>query len=483
MTKPARFLDSATFAFLDIETTGGNASHDRITEIGIRFWRAGQVVGEWQTLINPQTRISPFIQSLTGISDAMVAQAPLFEDISAELESQLEDTIFVAHNARFDYGFIKAEFRRLGLLFSAKVLCTVKLSRKLYSGFRRHNMDALIERHGLGQVQRHRAMGDVSAMLAFFEHALAEKGGHSMEAAVRDLLQRPSIPSNLPTDVLHGLPHGPGVYRFYGENDVLLYVGKSTDIAQRVASHFSGDHNSSRGIRMSESLRRVDWTETAGELGALLLELKQIKELSPLFNRRSRAAKNLVSIELVENADGYLQARLAREIEPHRLGDYFGLFRSKKDAERALSGIAAKNDLCNKLLALEPEHPGPCFQRTLGRCRGACDGGEDVVKYNLRVQIAFHGLRLKTWPWRGPVAVFEHNAATGRTDILVVYNWMHVATLHNEDELPDLSLRGQAVKFDLDSYKLVVKALMGQDGRSLKVVELGAIGQPDVHMP
>lgn len=483
MTKNTQILGSATFAFLDIETTGGNSSHDRITEIGIRFWRAGEVVGEWQTLINPETRISPFIESLTGISDAMVADAPVFEDITGVLEEQLKDTIFVAHNARFDYGFIKAEFRRLGLLFSAKVLCTVKLSRTLYPGFRRHNMDALIERHHLEQVQRHRALGDVSAMMAFFEHALAEKGNDAMEAAIRNLLQRPSIPSNLPTDVLQDLPRGPGVYRFYGENDALLYVGKSTNIAQRVASHFSGDHNSSRGIRMSESLRRVDWTETAGELGALLLELKQIKQLKPLFNRRSRAAKNLVSIELAENSSGYLQARLVWEIEPHRLGDYFGLFRSKKDAEKALSGIAAKNDLCNKLLGLEPDGDGPCFQRSLGRCRGACDGGEDVVRYNLRTQIAFHGLRLKTWPWKGPVGVVEHNARTGRTDILVVYNWMHVATLRGMDEIDGLSLRGQAVNFDLDSYKLVVKALMGQDGRSLKVIELDAVSAPDVLMP
>lgn len=483
MAKNTLTLDSATFAFLDIETTGGNSSHDRITEIGVRFWRAGEVVDEWQTLVNPETRISSFIESLTGISNDMVASAPKFEDIAGDLEAILKDTVFVAHNARFDYGFIKAEFRRLGLLFSAKVLCTVKLSRKLYPGFRRHNMDALIERHGLAQVQRHRALGDVSAMLAFFEHALAEKGRDAMEAAIRSLLQRPSIPSNLPTDVLQDLPRGPGVYRFYGENDVLLYVGKSTNIAQRVASHFSGDHNSSRGIRMSESLRRVDWTETAGELGALLLELKQIKQLKPLFNRRSRAAKNLVSIELTENPSGYLQARLVWEIEPHRLGDYFGLFRSKKDAEKALSGIAAKNDLCNKLLGLEPDDDGPCFQRTLGRCKGACDGGEDVVRYNLRTQIAFHGLRLKTWPWKGPVGVVERNARTGRTDILVVYNWMHVATLQSMDELDNLSLRGQAVNFDLDSYKLVVKALMGQDGRSLTVLELDAVGAPDVLMP
>jgi len=329
-------------------------------------------------------------------------------------------------------------------------------------------------------------MGDVSAMLAFFEQALTDHGPQSMNSAVDTLLQRPSIPSHLPTDILHDLPRAPGVYRFYGENDVLLYVGKSTSIAQRVASHFSGDHNTSRGVRMSESLRRVDWTETAGELGALLLELKQIKQMKPLFNRRSRAARNLVSIELTENGAGYLQARLVREIEPHRLGDYFGLFRSKRDAEKALSGIAAKNDLCNKLLGLEPDHQGPCFQRTLGRCKGACDSGEGEgpVKYNLRMQIAFHGLRLKTWPWKGPVGVIERNPQRDRLDILIVYNWMHVATLHDYQELEDLALSSQAVTFDLDSYKLIVKALLTEkQQRPHEVIELDAVGPPDVLMP
>jgi len=483
MTSKSMNPDTATFAFLDIETTGGSSTHDRITEIGIRFWRSGEVVGEWQTLLNPQTRISPFIERFTGISNEMVADAPLFEDIADELEAKLEGTIFVAHNARFDYGFIKSEFRRLGRLFSARVLCTVKLSRRLYPEFRRHNMDALIERHGLGQVQRHRAMGDVTAMLEFFTHALAEKGEETVGKAVKALLQRPSTPSHLPLDVLDKLPRGPGVYRFYGENDVLLYVGKSTNIAQRVASHFSGDHNSTRGVRMSESLRRVEWTETAGELGALLLELKQIKTLKPMYNRRSRAAKNLVSIALTTTEAGYLQAGLVREIRPDRLGDYYGLFRSKRDAEKALSGIAAKNELCNQLLGLEPPHEGPCFQRTLGRCKGACEGIEDVVRYNLRVQIAFHALRLSTWPWKGPVGVVERHPVTGATDILVVYNWMHVATLNHEDELHDLSLRGQAVTFDLDSYKLLVKSLMGRDGRSLKLIELPVVGEPDVLMP
>ena len=475
------FLNSTTFAFLDLETTGGSAGHDRITEIGIRFWHDGEVVDEWQTLLNPQMRIPPFIERFTGISNEMVADAPLFEDIADELEERLKGSVFVAHNARFDYGFVKAEFRRMMRPFAAKVLCTVKLSRRLYPQYKRHNMDALIQRHGLGAVQRHRAMGDVTAMMDFFNHALADHGNESVEEAVRTLLQRPSVPSHMPPDVLDKVPAVPGVYRFYGENDVLLYVGKSTNIAQRVASHFSGDHNSGKGIRLSESMRRLEWTETAGELGALLLEFKQIKGLRPMYNRRSRPAKTLWSIELTESGQGYLQARLVRQIEPHRLGHYYGLFRSKRDALRALTGIASKNELCNKLLDLEPaDQHGPCFQRTLGRCKGACEGEEDVTRYNLRVQIAFHSLRLKTWPWQGPVGVMERNPNTGRTDILIIYNWMHVATVHSEEELHDLSLRGTAVTFDMDSYKLVVKALSGKGIGGLRILELPPIGEPDI---
>src|SRR5680860_985873 len=121
MSQTIQHLKTTTFAFLDLETTGGSAATDRITEIGIQFWRAGECVGQWQTLVNPQTRISPFIEQLTGISNAMVANAPLFVDIADELEQRLDGVVFVAHNARFDYGFVKGEFRRLGRMFVGKM--------------------------------------------------------------------------------------------------------------------------------------------------------------------------------------------------------------------------------------------------------------------------------------------------------------------------------------------------------------------------
>ena len=468
-------------AFVDLETTGGSSTGDRITEIGLRLWQDGGVIEDWHALVNPEQSIPPFIESLTGITNAMVADAPTFGEVAETFRDKLADAVFVAHNARFDYGFVKAEFRRLGRPFAAPVLCTVKLSRRLYPQYRRHNMDALIERHDLDPGPRHRAMGDVESMFQFFKCSRETHGTAAVDEAIEALLKRPSIPSHLSPDILDELPESPGVYRFYGENDVLLYVGKSTSIRQRVASHFSGDHNSSRGVQLSQSMRWVDWTETAGELGALLLELHQIKTLKPLYNRRSRAAKRLVSIALSEGAAGYLEAWLCWGVDPSNLGQYYGLFRSKRDAQKALQGIAVKNELCNRMLGLETKS-GPCFQRRLGRCRGACEGLEDVTRYNLRTRIAFHGLQLKTWPWEGAIGVVEENAGTGRTDIHVLYNWAHIATVHGETELDGLEPGDEALAFDLDSYKLLIKYVLAP-GHRLRIIECPSMPRPEIVWP
>ena len=151
--------------FVDLETTGATGTVDRITEIGIVEVNEEGEVREWSSLVNPQTSIPPFIQNLTGISDAMVAEAPTFEELAEEVLMRLHGRLFVAHNARFDYGFLKNEFKRVGVDFKATVLCTVKLSRKLFPQFSKHSLDALIERHGLVCSARHRAMGDVDAVL------------------------------------------------------------------------------------------------------------------------------------------------------------------------------------------------------------------------------------------------------------------------------------------------------------------------------
>ena len=132
-------------ACVDLETTGGMAAQHRVIEVGIVLLEHGEIVEEWSTLVHPGIRIPSLIASFTGIDDSMVADAPPFADVAQEVQRRLGGRLFVAHNARFDYGFLRAEFRRLGVKFAAPVLCTVKLSRALYAEHARHNLDALMD--------------------------------------------------------------------------------------------------------------------------------------------------------------------------------------------------------------------------------------------------------------------------------------------------------------------------------------------------
>jgi len=206
---------------VDLETTGGSALRHRIIEIGVVERDADGVVREWSTLVHPGVRIPNAIVSFTGITDEMVADAPRFDDVYRELLARLAGRIFVAHNARFDYGFIRAELARLGIRYRSKMLCTVKLSRRLFPTYPRHHLDALIERHGLICDARHRALGDarvVHELLSLWEREVSQG---ILAPAVTDLLQEAVLPTHLSADLLDDLPELPGVYRFFGEADVL----------------------------------------------------------------------------------------------------------------------------------------------------------------------------------------------------------------------------------------------------------------------
>jgi len=179
--------------FLDLETTGMSAAQERITEIGLVEVANGEFVGSWSQLVNPQRSISPFIQSLTGITNRMVRDAPRFEQLAPALFERLEGKLLVAHNARFDYGFLRSEFARLDMSYSPRVLCTVKLSRKLFPEHRRHNLDSLIERHGLRCSARHRALGDAEVLWQFLQKIQAEVDGARIDAALKAQLGAPGV--------------------------------------------------------------------------------------------------------------------------------------------------------------------------------------------------------------------------------------------------------------------------------------------------
>ena len=183
--------------FLDLETTGASAARDRITEVGLIEVDGGYFVREWSTLVNPGIPIPPLIQSLTGINDAMVAKAPYFEDIARELYEAIDGRMLIAHNARFDYGFLEHEFKRLDQDFSAPVLCTVKLSRKLFPQHARHNLDTLISRHDIECDARHRALGDARVLWQLAQQWRSDPGEAAVLAATAKLLKTTTAAAGL----------------------------------------------------------------------------------------------------------------------------------------------------------------------------------------------------------------------------------------------------------------------------------------------
>lgn len=452
--------------FLDLETTGTNPVADRITEIGLVEVDASGKAVHWSSLVNPEVPIPSFIQGLTGISNAMVKDAPTFAELAPALHDRLQGALFIAHNARFDYGFLRNAFSEAGLPYKADVLCTVKLSRALYPGERKHNLDSLIERHALKADARHRALADADLLWQLWQKLKATLPAETLGAALQSLLQRPSLPSHLPTDALDAIPDTPGVYLFYGENDMPLYVGKSVRLRQRVLSHFNSDHKLYKDMRLSQQLHRIEVRQTAGEIGALLLEAQLVKDLQPVHNRLLRRQGDLCAWRLREDDKGHTLPVLtfASEQDFGRADRLYGLFSSKRKAEAALRELAEAHQLCLLQLGLEGRVGSgkPCFNWQLKRCKGVCIGKEAESFHRARLEGALANLHVKVWPWPGAVGLVERDG--DRSDVHVVNNWCYLGTARSDDELWSL-LEQQPSRpaFDLDTYKILSRALTRKD--------------------
>jgi DNA polymerase-3 subunit epsilon len=451
--------------FLDLETTGASASHDRVTEIGLLEVERGRLVREWSTLVNPETRIPPAIEALTGITNDMVRDAPTFAELARELLERLDGRLLVAHNARFDYGFLRNEFRRLGMRYQSRVLCTVKLSRRLYPDQHRHNLDSLIERHGILCSGRHRALGDARVLWEFVQKSRDEVGGARIEQALEELLRAPATPPGLAPEVLDDVPEGPGVYIFYGDNDIPLYVGKSVNLRSRVLGHFSADTRISKDMRLSQQVRRLDWVETVGELGALIQEARLVKKLAPVHNQRLRRNNDLCAWRFLPGGDSRPMLVSVHDFTPGALAHVYGVFRSKRDAINSLRGLAERHGLCPKRLGLESGR-GVCFSHQIGKCRGVCAGRETEQMHDLRLAAGLTALRLRAWPFRGRVGVRETDAWSGRSELHVLDRWCYLGTVRSDNELFDVGELGAEPVFDLDTYNILNRWLGKNRGRA-----------------
>lgn len=289
LSLPSQAIETPV-VFVDLETTGGSVSEHRITEIGIV--EAGpQGISRWSTLVNPEQPIPAFIQQLTGITDDMVRDAPAFDAIAEQLFERLSGKLFIAHNASFDRGFLRSQFQRAGFTFNPDVLCTVRLSRALCPHEKRHGLDALIERHALMPLARHRALADADLLWQFWRQLHGLWPLDVLREQIERTVRRYRIAGDITEDLLDTAPAGCGVYVFYGESDVPLYVGRSVRLRQRVRAHLIGERRSAREMRVAEQIRRVEWRETGGELGALLTEAQWVATLRPLHNRLPRVGR------------------------------------------------------------------------------------------------------------------------------------------------------------------------------------------------
>lgn len=444
--------------FVDVETTGASLRADRVIEVGLVRVEDGSVVKTFSQVLNPNCFVPQEILNLTGIAPAEIEAAPTFRQVKDELIELFDDAMMVAHNARFDWGFLQTEFKNVGLKFAPKHFCTVKLSRKLFPEHRHHNLDSIMERFQIECPRRHRAFDDAKVLWDFYQKLLALFPTEKLFEVINNLSNRPTIPVNIDPAILKSLPQSPGVYIFYGSNGVPLYVGKSINIKKRVLSHFSADHISSSEMKITQTIESIDTIVTAGELGALLKESDLVKRLQPLYNRKLRHAYKMNLLKRTLNNQGYLIADsvIADEISLEDIENLLGTFRSKKQIQQFLQQLVKEYELCDKLLGLE-KTPKGCFGFSLGRCKGACVGEENPALYNARFETAFSKFKIKPWPFSKPIMIKEFDFEQDREEGYLIDKWCYLGKAKTESDLQDGVEKD--LKFDLDLYKIIERHL------------------------
>lgn len=384
-------MGAQRFAIIDVETTGGMAARDKVTEIAIVLSDGEKILETYETLINPECMIPAFISELTGITNEMVADAPRFWEVARKVVEMTEGAVFVAHNARFDYSFIREEFRRLGYTYTRKTLCTVQLSRKSFPGLPSYSLGNLIRHFDIRVSDRHRALADTMATADIFFRILRSQPGqeqldHLLKMGIRESL----LPATIGMDRIRSLPEECGVYYFHDKAGEVIYVGKSVNIQKRIAEHFQ-DKTQKAGLLQAHA-HDITCELTGSELLALLLESQEIKRLRPMINRAQRNRQFPYGIFSETTKEGYLSFSAAKTtVKLLREKTLIAEYPHLESARNHLLSIVERFQLCEKRCGLD-SGPGPCFPRQIGICLGACIQAEPPDSYNLRAQAALDSL-------------------------------------------------------------------------------------------
>jgi DNA polymerase-3 subunit epsilon len=336
------------YAIVDIETTGGNATNSRITEIAIIIHDGSNVIDRWETLVNPEKEIPDAIFALTGITNEMVRDAPIFDDISEKVLQMLTDRIFVAHNVNFDYSFVRHQLQESGFKWTARKLCTVRAARKIKPGLSSYSLGNLCHSLDIPVENRHRAGGDADATAILFTQLLEWDSEGVIGTMIKKTAQDQRLPPNLPPKDFEDLPEKPGVYYFYNQERKVIYVGKAINIKKRVASHFSGNSITPQRQNFLRDIYGISFEICATELIALLLECSEIKKLWPMYNRALKRFEPKYGLYEYEARSGY------RYLAIGKLGKFqssIESFSNLYDGMQLLRGLAEQfgidNRFCN----------------------------------------------------------------------------------------------------------------------------------------
>jgi DNA polymerase-3 subunit epsilon len=452
------------YSVIDIETTGGKAGMGRITEIAVYVMEGKEIVDEYSTLINPECAIPPYISRLTGITDQMVDNAPRFYEIAKKIVEITEDTIFVAHNAPFDYNFVKKEFDALGYNYERKVLCTVRLSKKIIPGHRSYSLGNVCHDLQIPLSDRHRAGGDAHATVLLLRH-LIEKQGDFIVA--EDNFDLKGIHPDLELKKLRQLPELAGVYYFHDKQNEVIYIGKSKNIRKRVFSHLAAKGN--RNLKMKEQLVDVSYELTGSELLALLRESDEIKQQKPLFNRAGRRTIFNWGIYTITDRKGFHRFFIDRIKD--NINQPLDAFSTRDGAVKALSDRAEKYDLCRRLCGLE-DKAGSCFNYSVDQCKGACAGKEDPEQYNLRAIKMMESLNFSSQNF----VVFDEGREVGEKSFVWVehnalkgYGWLQQEdAITNPENLSDYLAGGTDNR---DNRQIIRSWLRNKTNGSTKILK------------
>lgn len=377
------------YAVVDIETTGGFASGNGITEISIQIHNGQEVVSIYDTLINPGQDIPVYIESLTGITNEMVLEAPTFQQVAGQIYGLLHDKVFVAHNVNFDFSFIKHHLSLYGYELNCKKICTVRLSRKLLPGYGSYSLGKLCKALNLEIHNRHRAGGDAAATAVLLKILL----NTDTDGVISQMLSRSSkeqlLPPNLLKSQVEALPRTPGVYYFKDQKGKVIYVGKAKNIYKRVCSHFTGNNSGKQRQDFLKHIYTVDFEICGTELMAFILEASEIKRLWPQNNRALKRYEQKYALYIFEDQRGYLRLGVDKY---KKLATVLYSFNTLLEGYDLLRILIKEHLLCEKLCFIQ-KNRAACTAHDEGNCSGACVGKESAATYNVRVKYAVSYLK------------------------------------------------------------------------------------------